>query len=239
VLAAEITPFDWHRMFIGDIEWLYLLEIVFRTIVMYAYGFLLVRLIGKRAMRELTPFEYIIIIAMGSSMGDPMFMPDIPLLHCMVVLTVVLGLNRLFHSITSRTGHVEDRLKGFTDLIIKDGRIDIRTIKHEDFTLKELRSQLRIKGIKNLGEVRYAFVEPNGELSIFKYEDFNLKRIKGLDLLTEGIERDPENAYSNGSTITSEVKISCTECGNTISAKQGETAVECQFCGNSEWVESE
>ena len=225
-----IEVFDWHRMFIGDQSWLYLLEIVFRTVVMYVYGFILVRFIGKRAMRELTPFEYIIIIAMGSSMGDPMFMPDIPLLHCMVVLTVVLGLNRILHGLTSRTGRLEDRLKGFTDWVIHDGRIDIDIIKHEDFTLKELRSQLRIHGIKNLGEIRFAFVEPNGELSIFKFEDFKKEKIKGLSLLTEAQNPGAETDFRRGIRMHTETTLSCTECGHTISAKPGELLDTCRYC---------
>jgi uncharacterized membrane protein YcaP (DUF421 family) len=237
--SQPIDVFDWHRIFIGDTPWLYLLEIVFRTVVMYTYGFILVRLIGKRAMRELTPFEYIIIIAMGSSMGDPMFMPYIPLLHCMIVLTVVLGLNRIMHSITSRTATIEDRLKGFTDWIIKEGRIDIDVIKKEDFTLKELRSQLRLQGIKNLGEVRYGFVEPNGELSIFRYQAFNKEKIKGLNLLTEALEKDAPGPYRENTRINKDGLLSCTECGNTINVMTGEILPKCRYCKNPEWAESE
>jgi uncharacterized membrane protein YcaP (DUF421 family) len=236
--SSSIEVFDWHRIFIGDQPWSYLLEIVFRTLVMYVYGFILVRLIGKRAMREFTPFEYIIIIAMGSSMGDPMFMPDIPLLHCMVVLTVILGLNRIMHSITSKSGKTEDRLKGFTDWIICEGRIDLDVIRREDFTLKELRSQVRLKGIKNLGEVRFGFVEPNGDISIFKFSDFDMERPKGLNILAEVLERGEQALYKQGQVLQDKRDFSCTECGYTTHFR--DTVLQaCKYCKNAEWMESE
>jgi uncharacterized membrane protein YcaP (DUF421 family) len=55
---------------------------------MYLYALLLVRLLGKRGMGQLAPFDFVIIIALGSAVGYPMFYPDVPVLHAMAAITV-------------------------------------------------------------------------------------------------------------------------------------------------------
>ena len=94
VAASEFTPFDVERMFVGTKSWLFTLEIVARTALIYGYALLLVRWLGKRGVGNLTPFDHIIIVALGSSVGDPMFYPDVPLLHAMTTITVVIALQR-------------------------------------------------------------------------------------------------------------------------------------------------
>lgn len=83
-------------MFVGDShDFLFLLEVIFRTVVMYAYALLFARVIGKRAVGQISPFEFILIIIISSAAGDPMFYAHVPLLHGMAVMTVVMILHRL------------------------------------------------------------------------------------------------------------------------------------------------
>lgn len=93
-MDEEIQVFDWKRIFLGDLEPAFALEVAFRTGFMFAYTIILVRLLGKRGIGQLSPFELVIIIALGSAVGDPMFYPDVPLFHAMVVVTVIVLLQR-------------------------------------------------------------------------------------------------------------------------------------------------
>src|SRR5687768_8186714 len=86
----QIRVFDFQRIFLGDLPLEFALEVAFRTAFMFAFTVILVRLLGKRGMGQLSPFELVIIIALGSSVGDPMFYPDVPLFHAMVVVTVIV-----------------------------------------------------------------------------------------------------------------------------------------------------
>ena len=65
--------FDPIRMLVGDFAWEFTLEIVLRTVIMYTYTLAIVRVLGKRGLGHLSPFELVIIVALGSSVGDPMF----------------------------------------------------------------------------------------------------------------------------------------------------------------------
>jgi hypothetical protein len=69
----EYQGFDLERMFIGEFSPVLLAEIAVRTVVMYVYALAVVRFIGKRGLGQVTPFEFVIVIALGSATGDPMF----------------------------------------------------------------------------------------------------------------------------------------------------------------------
>ncbi len=80
-----VSPFDWHRMFLGAEPPLYFLEIIFRIAALYTFTVLAVRLMGKRGNRNLSPFQTVVIIALGSATGDTMFYPQVPLLYAFLV----------------------------------------------------------------------------------------------------------------------------------------------------------
>src|SRR5687768_736421 len=88
-MDSDFKPFDFPRIFFGDAPTLFLLEIVFRTLIMYSYTVFLLRLLGKRGMGQLSMLELAIIISFGSAVGDPMVGYDIPIVHGMLAITVV------------------------------------------------------------------------------------------------------------------------------------------------------
>lgn len=61
------------------------------------------RFIGKRGVGQITPFEFLIVVVLGSATGDPMFYPHVPLLHGMIVITVVALLQRVFARLTNHS----------------------------------------------------------------------------------------------------------------------------------------
>ena len=67
-----MDAFELKRMFIGDGDSWLLLEVAVRTIILYTYAILIVRLLGKRGLSNLSPFEYVIVFAAGTATGEPM-----------------------------------------------------------------------------------------------------------------------------------------------------------------------
>ncbi|HUO46693.1 MAG TPA: YetF domain-containing protein [Acidimicrobiia bacterium] len=157
-------------MLVGDSSWALLLEIVVRTGVMYLFTLALIRLLGKRGTGQLSPFELVIIVALGSAVGDPMLYGDIPLLHGMVVITAVVGLERVLVLITEHSKFLARILESEPCLMVKDGEVVATALKDEAFSEAELFMALRMKGIEQLGEVRLAFLEPAGQLSVFRFD---------------------------------------------------------------------
>ncbi len=169
---ATTTPyaFDWYIMFFGrePVQVLFLIEILMRTAIMYFYTLLNIRLISSRSITQLNSFELIIVIALGTAMGDPMFYPDIPLISGMITVTVMVLLTQLIEVLTERFPLLEKIVEGEPVMIIKNGAILKDRLRHTNFSEEELFERLRLLGIKNVGQIEYAFIESTGQISVIK-----------------------------------------------------------------------
>jgi uncharacterized membrane protein YcaP (DUF421 family) len=164
-----VTPeFDLSEMLLGDVSWAVLGEIVLRTAVMYAYTLGIIRVVGKRGVGQLSPFELVIIVALGSAVGDPMLYLDVPLVHGIVVITVVVLLQRALEELTEDRRSVERLLEGTPRRLVLNGDIDRKALEAEQLSESELFVALREQGIEHLGQVRLAYLEPSGRISVFR-----------------------------------------------------------------------
>lgn len=171
--SEALVPFDLYRIFLGNYQVLFFLEVIFRTTIMYLYAICAVRLMGKRGLGQLTPFEFIIVIVLGSAAGDPMFYPNVPIFHGMAVITTVVLLERVVSFLSTSNDRVHDFLESEPRIVVKHGRINHKALSDEQLTTEDLLMELRMQGIQSLDEVEYAFFEPSGKLSVFRYERHN------------------------------------------------------------------
>jgi uncharacterized membrane protein YcaP (DUF421 family) len=159
---------EFDRIFLGDFSLELVLEIVLRTAVMYLFTLGLIRVLGKRGMGELSPFELVIIVALGSAVGDPMFYADVPLIHGIIVITVVVALERALVKATERHEGIERLIESEPVCVVHDGELVLEAMDHEDLSKAEIFMALREHGIEFLEEVRRAYLEPSGEMSVFR-----------------------------------------------------------------------
>ncbi|MEX0940517.1 MAG: YetF domain-containing protein [Candidatus Babeliales bacterium] len=164
--------FDLYRIFIGSsFSFVLLGEILFRTSFIYLYTVLNIRLMNKQSMGMLSSFEIIIIFALGTAVGDSMIYPHVPLIQAMLVISTIVFLERILAQIAEKFYFFEKYIVGFPELIIKNGKIIPKILKKQSLSKDELFSALRLKGIKDLGQVEYAYVEPSGNISVIKQEN--------------------------------------------------------------------
>ena len=103
---------DLIRILLHDTTLNFVVEIIFRCIVMYILIILVLRFSGKRGVRQLSIFEIAIILSLGSAAGDPMFNDDIPTIHALVVFAVILILYRLTTYLMMKSDAIETVLEG-------------------------------------------------------------------------------------------------------------------------------
>lgn len=167
----RVDPFDWHRIFFGnENDYLYLLEIGFRVGFIYIFTVVLMRYMGKRGNRSLSIFENVLIIALGSATGDAMFYPKVPLIYACLVIAIIVGLTRLLQYIQMLSKPINTFLDGKPIAVVRHGKIENTGLKESRIREEELFGLLRQNGIRNLGEVEFAFFERSGKLSVFSYE---------------------------------------------------------------------
>ncbi|MFK7602555.1 DUF421 domain-containing protein [Deinococcus sp. SM5_A1] len=168
--GPEIIPFDWQRIWLGDAPPLFLLEIVFRTAVIFLWLLFLLRLTGKRGLAQLSALELVIVIALGSAAGDPLFYPEVPLLHAMLALALVVAFQRVLARLVVRSEVVESFMEGQPVELVRDGVFNIRVLEGTNLSREDLFEKLRAQGTMQLGEVRRAYFEQDGNLTVFSHD---------------------------------------------------------------------
>ena len=233
--SATTHSFDLYRIFIGDQPLSFLIEILFRTAVMYLYVLLVLRLLGKRGMGQLSPFEFTIIIALGSAVGDPMFYPEVPLLHCLAVVTVVVAMTRFVTYLSNRSEAVEDFLEGQPCSIVTDGELNLKAIDGERFSREELFMLLRERNVSQLGQVRQAYLEPSGAISAFRTTEDECK--PGLPIIPPFDEWTPAQKFAvTGAARAPGVPYACWKCGHVEEAGGAGSSAQCNRCDGEHWT---
>lgn len=227
-----METFDLQRMLFGDLSWGFALEIVLRSVIMYVYTFGMVRLMGKRASQQLTPFELLIVIALGSAVGDPMFYPDVPLVAALLVITVIVALGKLVSLIGQYNNQAEHIIEGIPYMVITDGRLNWKGLDHEVIAREELFGELRAKGIEQLGQVKYACVEQSGVISIIRHADDQVH--PGLPIVPPW-DIQPLPTYQVPSQVAEAGAYACLNCGQLMDYAEGDPLLMCPNCAHDKW----
>jgi Predicted membrane protein len=228
-MQEPVVAFDLGRMFFGDVPLLFLLEIAFRTVVIYAYTMVLIRWVGGRSIAQLSLVEFLLVIALGSAVGDAMFYPDVPLVHCILVITLVVLLDKALSYCLARYPRLEDAIEGRSVEVVRDGVIDCARLKRMDVGHDELFEQLRLKGIEHLGRVRAAYFETNGVVSVFEAPEGAEQ--PGLSIEPPWDVRQPHR-HDHGTIATG--TFACETCGTLVRLRNS-ALPRCPNCKGRHW----
>ncbi len=147
------------------------ITMVFRTLVLYALSLLVIRLMGKRSVAQLSPFDFMVLIIIGSAIAIPMEDEQIPLVHGMIPILTILLINYVLYWLIQKNRKIEDFLQGTSTILVRDGRVMLDNLKEERITLADLLILLREKGVESIKEVKEATIEPNGTMSMIKKKE--------------------------------------------------------------------
>lgn len=225
IILADI---DWKSFWFGDEQWEFLFETGLRTIIMFAILLTSLTILGKRGVRQLSVFELVVIIGLGSAAGDPMFYKDVGILPSLMVFILVVGCYIFITYLVGKSKKIEQVLEGKPVYLIDEGSFAIEHFQKETLAQDEFFAELRIKGVSHLGQIRLAIIETNGDISIFYYTDEKVKY--GLPILP----REYEDQHLQ---IPSAGHYSCAHCGRTEELRSGESK-KCQECERNLWVRS-
>ena len=234
-MDSTFKVFDFHRIFLGDAPPLFLLEIVFRTLIMYMYTVILLRVLGKRGMGQLSMLELAIIISFGSAIGDPMMGADVPIFHGMIAVTVVtifqMGLERFIN----KHRKIEVLMEGSPNLVVSNGTIQWACMKHDNLSKEDLFRSLRSKDVEHLGQVEKAFFETSGGVSVFFKSP--KKVVPGLSLMPEEMITQ-EQIFKPAAPIPEDGAYSCLNCGHTEALRKETVAPKCKVCDGESWIKA-
>ncbi len=169
----------------------------FRAIVLYIIVLIVMRLMGKREIGQLQPFELAISIMIADLASIPMTEIGIPIFNGIVPILGLLVMHLIISVINLKSLKAREIICGKPSILIYRGKINEKKLKKERFTINELEERLRGNNVVNLGDVEYAILETSGQVTVIQKpgkrntipEDFNIEpEYEGIpyDLVIDG-----------------------------------------------------
>lgn len=137
-----------------------------RAIILYTIVLIVMRLMGKREIGQLQPFELAISIMIADLASVPMTELGIPITNGIIPILGLLMMHLLISILDMKSITIRKIMSGQPSILIYRGKIDEKVLRKERITINELQERLRGDNIFDLGDVEYAILETNGEISV-------------------------------------------------------------------------
>ena len=140
--------------------------IFIRTILLYLLTVIALRVMGKRQIGELEPTELVTTILVSEIATLPLQDMRLPLLYSVVPILALVAFEMLSSVVSLNSSGYRSFLSGEYNIVINDGRIDIKQMKKAQLTVDELMEELRQHGILDVCDVRFCILETSGKMSV-------------------------------------------------------------------------
>ena len=144
------------------------MDIVLRATVMFGIVFLLLRLMGKRELAEMTPFEFAMLVAIGDLLQQGVTHNDFSLTGATLAISTFAFWTLVLTALSYHSKRAEKLFDGEPAVIVHDGRFLRPALRRNRLTVAEIESEMRLAGIAHVGQVAWAVLETNGKISFIE-----------------------------------------------------------------------
>ena len=137
-----------------------------RTLILYFFVLLIMRLMGKRQLGELQLSELVVAIMVSDLAAIPMQSPETPLLNGLIPILTLMICEIMLSFFALKSRRLRHLLIGLPSHVVDNGKVVIKELKRLRYNVDDLLTQLRINGYPDLSQVKEAFLEANGDLSV-------------------------------------------------------------------------
>lgn len=153
-----------------------------RSIIIYVIVLIVMRIMGKREIGQMQPFELAISIMIADLASIPMADIGIPIFNGIIPILGLLVMHLIISVLNIKSSKMREIICGKPTILIYQGKIDELKMKKERFTLNELEEKLRSNNVMDIGDVEFAILETSGDISVIQKpnkrtttpEDFNI-----------------------------------------------------------------
>lgn len=142
-----------------------------RTVILYLLVLVIMRLMGKREIGQLQPFELAIAIMIADLASVPMANVGIPITSGIVPILALLVMHLIISNLNLKSIALRKFMCGKPTILICRGKIDEKALKKEKFTINELQERLRGNNVFSIGDVEYAILETSGQITVIQKPD--------------------------------------------------------------------
>ena len=139
---------------------------IFRVFVLYLLVILVMRIMGKREIGQLQPYELAITLIISELVTLPMEDNAIPLLDGVIPVFAITLAQVTLSYLTTKSQWFQDFISGKYTIVIENGRMIQKNMAKQKYNITELLEQLRMNGVVKIDDVQYAILETSGQLSV-------------------------------------------------------------------------
>jgi uncharacterized membrane protein YcaP (DUF421 family) len=143
-----------------------MLIVFVRALLLYTVVVITMRIMGKRQIGQLQPFELVIAVLIAELVGIPMSDTDIPLINGIVAVLTLLISQVALSYVTLKSNRARGIVCGTPSILIENGRVVEQELRRLRYNMNDLIEQLRLKNFANIADVEYAILETDGQLSV-------------------------------------------------------------------------
>jgi len=144
------------------------MDISLRAIALFLFILFLTRVMGRRELSSLAPFDMILLIVLGDAIQQGLTQDDYSVTGALIAITTLALMQRGTSYLSFRFGLVRRVLEGEPVVIVQDGRVIEKNLRRERLTTAELTEEARLNQIDSLDRVKWALLEPNGNISFIE-----------------------------------------------------------------------
>ncbi|MCQ6268762.1 DUF421 domain-containing protein [Fictibacillus sp. WQ 8-8] len=176
-------------------------DIVVRSFIFLITLFLLTKwFLGKKQLSQLSFFEYVTGITIGSIAAEVTMGLERNIMHGLISMSIWSLVPFAIGLVSMKSKKIRDFAEGKARIIIKDGKIMEDNLKKERYTIDELLEQLRNKNVFEVSDVEYALLEPNGHLSVLLKKENQPLTAKDLQIKVDPI-KEPQTVIMDGNIL--------------------------------------
>ena len=156
------------------------MEIVLRSVAVFAFLWFLMRVIGKKELTQLSAFELVLLIVIGDLVQQGVTEEDMSVTGAVLATGTIALLVVASSYVGFRWRRTEKVIEGMPVLVVSDGRLIPEAIRVERLTEEEVVSEARQAGIGDIADVRVGVLEPDGRFSFVRFDREETRRMEDL-----------------------------------------------------------
>jgi uncharacterized membrane protein YcaP (DUF421 family) len=140
-------------------------DLAIRTVVIFCFIFLLMRIVGRRELSNLEPFDLILLVVLGDSVQQGVTQDDYSVTGALIVISVFALMQLLVSYLNFRFPRLRPVLDGHPIVLVENGNALEGNLRRERMTVDDLMEQARTQQIESLDKIKWAVLETSGEVS--------------------------------------------------------------------------
>lgn len=154
------------------------MDIIARASILFFVMYLLLRMLGKRELSQVTPFELVLLIVMGDLVQQGITHNDFSMTGAALAIFTIAFWSLTLSWISYLSPRAERRLEGVPRVLIRDGELIEANMRRDRITRAEIEIEMRLAGISRIADVAWGILEPNGKISFSGRTDESSSRQK-------------------------------------------------------------